>query len=187
MIFAETELRGAYVIDLELMEDERGFFARAWCQNEFSEHGLHTFVVQSNMSYNKRRGTLRGMHFQVAPHEEAKLIRCTRGALYDVTIDLQPDSPTYMKWMSVELTADSHRMLYVPEGFAHGYQTLEDDTEVFYQASEFYAPQAERGIRWDDPRFDIRWPHVEERIISEKDASWPNFSLETRIGRKHDR
>lgn len=177
MIFSETELPGAHIIDLDLIEDDRGFFARAWSQDEFAEHGLQTRVVQSNVAYNKRRGTLRGMHFQVAPHEEAKLIRCTRGALYDVIIDLRPDSPTYAKWIGVELSADNLRMLYVPEGLAHGYQTLEDETEAFYQVSEFYTPEAERGIRWDDPQFNIRWPPVDERIISEKDASWQDFSL----------
>lgn len=177
MIFAETDLAGAFIIDLEQLEDERGFFARAWCQSEFSEHGLQTRVVQCNLSYNRRRGTLRGMHFQVAPSEEAKLIRCTRGAFYDVIIDIRPHSPTYMKWVGVELTADNRRMLYVPEGFAHGYQTLQDDTEAFYQVSEFYTPEAERGIRWNDPRFGIQWPPVGERIISEKDANWQDFSL----------
>lgn len=176
MIFTEANLPGAFIIDLQPLEDERGFFARAWSQTEFRDHGLADRIVQCNVSYNRRRGTLRGMHYQAAPHEEAKLIRCTKGSLYDVIIDLRPTSPTHMKWAGVELTADNRRMLYVPEGFAHGYQTLQDDTEALYQVSEFYTPEAERGVRWDDPSFAIVWPSVEERTISKKDASWPDFS-----------
>lgn len=174
MIFTEVDLPGAFVIDLDRVNDERGFFARAWSQDEFRNHGLTHRVVQANVAYNDRRGTLRGMHYQAAPHEEAKLIRCTRGSLYDVIIDLRPGSPTYRRWTGVELTAGDGRMFYVPEGFAHGYQTLEDDTEVYYLVSEPYAPQAERGVRWDDPAFAIDWPAAEQRIISEKDRGWPD-------------
>jgi dTDP-4-dehydrorhamnose 3,5-epimerase len=175
MIFTETELRGAYVIDLEPREDERGFFARAWCENEFAERGLTTRIAQCNLSYNHSAGTLRGMHYQAAPHQEAKLIRCTRGAIYDVIVDLRPDSPTYKRWTGVTLTPENRRTLYVPEGFAHGYQTLADGTETFYFVSAFYAPDAERGVRWDDPAFAIRWPDADHRTISEKDRAWPNF------------
>ena len=178
MIFHETELPGAYVIDIEPREDERGFFARAWCANEFAEHGLSTELVQCNLSYNHRRGTVRGMHFQLAPHAEVKLVRCTRGSIYDVIVDLRPDSPSYTRWIGVELTAENRRMIYVPKGFAHGYQTLEDGTETFYQVSSFYAPGAEGGLRWDDPAIGIEWPHADERVVSEKDSSWPAFRPE---------
>lgn len=175
MIFAETKLAGAYTIDLEKREDSRGFFARAWDQKEFEDRGLNPTVVQCNLSFNKSSGTTRGMHYQAAPHEEAKLIRCTRGSIFDVIIDLRSDSPTFRDWVGVELTAENRRMLYVPEGFAHGYQTLEDDTETLYQVSEWYAPDSERGIRWDDPALGIVWPETESREISEKDLSWPDF------------
>jgi dTDP-4-dehydrorhamnose 3,5-epimerase len=175
MIFTETELPGAFVIDIEPREDDRGFFARAWCADEFAEHGLTTRVAQSNVSFNHRQGTLRGMHYQVAPHEEAKVVRCTRGAIFDAIIDLRPDSPTYKQWTGVELSADNRRALYVPEGFAHGYQTLAPDTETFYQVSERYAPGAERGVRWDDPAFAIEWPDAGNVFLSEKDATWPDF------------
>jgi dTDP-4-dehydrorhamnose 3,5-epimerase len=177
MIFQETKLKGAFIIEVERIEDERGFFARAWCRNEFRPHGLESQLAQSNISFNWKKGTLRGMHFQVAPHEEVKLVRCTRGAIYDVIIDLRPNSPTYKQWIGVELTATNHRMLYVPKGFAHGYQTLENDSEVFYQASEFYAPECERGIRWNDPAFGIDWPDAETRVISSKDAHWPDYAV----------
>ncbi len=175
MIFHRLKLAGAYRIDLEPREDERGFFARAWCQKEFAEHGLETRIVQSNLSYNRYKGTLRGMHYQAPPHEEVKLVRCIRGSIFDVIIDLRPDSPTYRQWVGVELTAANRQMLYVPRGFAHGFQTLEDDTEVFYHVSEFYHPQAERGVRWNDPQFGIAWPAVEKRIVSVKDQSWPDY------------
>ncbi len=175
MIFRETKLAGAFIIELEKLEDERGFFARAWCQKEFEAQGLVSRFVQCNVSFNKKRGTLRGMHYQVAPYEEVKLVRCTRGAIYDVIIDLRPDSPTYTQWLGVELTADNYRMLYVPEGCAHGYQTLTDNAEVFYQVSQFYAPQCERGVRWDDPVFNIEWPIDHPIILSEKDRRWPDF------------
>ncbi len=174
MIFAETELGGAFIIDLEQREDDRGFFARSWDENEFRDHGLNPRIVQCNVSFNHHAGTLRGMHFQNAPHAEAKLIRCTMGAILDVIIDLRPDSPTFKRWIGVELTAENRRSLYVPEGFAHGYQTLADGTETFYQVSEFYAPGVEGGVRFDDPVFAIEWPR-EITVISPKDASWPDF------------
>lgn len=175
MIFTETALPEAFVVELERRHDERGFFARAWCRREFEEHGLSGRLVQCNISFNSAAGTLRGMHYQIAPSEEAKLIRCTAGAVYDVIIDLRPGSPAFKRWIGVELTADNGSALYVPEGFAHGYQTLADGTETLYQVSEFYAPEAERGVRWDDPTFAIEWPATQRRIISEKDRSWPDF------------
>jgi len=174
MKFQETRLNGAFIIDLDELRDDRGFFARAWCENEFAEHGLNTALKQANMSSNRSKGTLRGLHYQVAPHEETKLVRCTQGALYDVIVDLRPDSPTHLQWIGVELTAANHRMLYVPEGFAHAFQTLEDDTEAFYQVSEFYTPGAEGGLRYDDPAIGVEWP-LQVTAISEKDASWPDF------------
>lgn len=174
MIFKETALPGAYVIELEKRQDERGFFARAWCQREFEAMGLAPRIAQANVSFSAARGTLRGMHYQTAPHEEAKLIRCTRGAIHDVIVDLREDSPTYRRWIGVELSAESHRMLYVPERFAHGFQTLTDDAEVTYQVSEFYTPGAERGIRWNDPAIGIEWP-LEPTVMSGKDREWPDF------------
>jgi dTDP-4-dehydrorhamnose 3,5-epimerase len=174
MIFTQTELENAFVIDLEQRGDERGFFARAWDENEFRDHGLNPRLVQCNVSFNHRAGTLRGMHFQHAPHAEAKLVRCTRGAIYDVIVDLRPDSATFKRWIGVELTEENRRMLYVPEGFAHGFQTLADGTETFYQVSEFYAPGAEGGVRYDDPAFGIEWPR-EVTVISPKDAAWDAF------------
>ncbi|HXV42374.1 MAG TPA: dTDP-4-dehydrorhamnose 3,5-epimerase [Anaerolineae bacterium] len=176
MIFHETKLKDAYIIEIEKREDERGFFARGWCQHEFEAHGLVPRIVQANISYNKKRGTLRGMHYQIAPYAETKLVRCTRGALYDVIIDLRPASPTYKQWLGVELTAENYKMLYVPEGFAHGFITLEDITEATYQVSQFYTPGAEGGIRYDDPAFGIKWP-VEVQVISAKDQSWPDYLL----------
>jgi dTDP-4-dehydrorhamnose 3,5-epimerase len=175
--FLETALRGSFIIELQPQADERGFFARAWCANEFEEHGLQTRMVQANLSGNRTRGTLRGLHYQVAPYEEAKLVRCIRGAIFDVIVDLRVESPTYGQWIGVELTAENRRMLYVPERFAHGFQSLEDDTEIFYQVSQFYTPGAERGIRWDDPSLAIAWPYAEHRVISPKDQSWPAFTL----------
>jgi dTDP-4-dehydrorhamnose 3,5-epimerase len=175
VIFTETELPGAFIIDVERREDERGFFARAWCEDEFEEHGLSTHVVQCNLAYNRAKDTVRGMHYQAAPHAEVKVVRCTRGAVYDVIVDLRSDSPTFKRWVGVELNAENRRMLYIPEGFAHGYQTLADETETYYQVSAFYEPGAERGVRWDDPAFDIVWPQAERRIISAKDRSWPDF------------
>ncbi len=171
MIFTETRLKGAHIIDIERRCDDRGFFGRSFCQNEFASHGLKTAVAQCNVSFNTKKGTLRGMHFQLPPRAEAKLVRCTRGAIYDVIIDLRPESPTYCEWISVELTADNCRMLYIPEGWAHGFQTLENDSEVFYQMFEFYAPDQARGVRWDDPAFGITWP-IPNPVISEKDRTY---------------
>jgi dTDP-4-dehydrorhamnose 3,5-epimerase len=173
MIFTETVLEGAFIIEPERIVDERGFFARSWCQREFKEHGLEENVLQCNISYNKKRGTLRGMHYQMPPFAETKLVRCTRGALYDVIVDLRPDSKTFLKWIAEKLTADNLKMLYVPKGFAHGFQTLEDDTEVFYQMSQIYAPEYSHGVRWDDPLFSIVWPDA-ERTISSKDQQYKN-------------
>jgi dTDP-4-dehydrorhamnose 3,5-epimerase len=174
MKFARTQLEGALVIDIERLEDERGFFARSWCEREFREHGLNPRLAQCSISFNRQRGTLRGMHFQAAPHEEAKIVRCTGGAIYDVIIDLRPGSPTFTRWIGVELSAENRRMLYVPEGCAHGFQTLIDDSEVFYQISEFYAPESARGVRWNDPRFGITWP-LEVAAMSDKDRLCKDF------------
>jgi dTDP-4-dehydrorhamnose 3,5-epimerase len=172
MIFKETRLKGAFSISLQKVEDDRGFFARTWCQDEFTSNGLNARLVQSNVSFNKLKGTLRGMHYQLAPHAETKLVRCTRGAIYDVIVDLREDSPTYLEWLGVELTADNRDMLYVPEGFAHGFQTLEDGAEVTYHVTEFYTPGAERGLRYDDPAVGIAWP-LPVDVVSAKDAAWP--------------
>ncbi|MGE0759209.1 MAG: dTDP-4-dehydrorhamnose 3,5-epimerase [Pirellulaceae bacterium] len=174
MIIRETKLAGAFTAELEKREDDRGFFARAWCSREFDAHGLVPHVVQVNLSLSRMRGTLRGMHYQVAPSEETKFIRCTRGALYDVIVDLRPDSSTYLQWIGLELSADNYKMLYVPRGFAHGFQTLCDDTEANYLVSEFYAPQHERGMRYNDAAIGIDWP-LPISVISPKDASWPDY------------
>lgn len=176
MIFRETALQGTFIIEPEIKQDERGFFARTWCADEFVEHGLNPKILQCSVSYNKKKGTLRGMHYQVAPHEEVKLVRCTRGAIFDVVIDLRPASRTYAKHTSVVLTEANHLLLYIPEGCAHGYQTLEDNTEVFYQISQTFHPESARGIQWDDPYFDIPWPEG-DRIISPKDRQYPIFVL----------
>jgi dTDP-4-dehydrorhamnose 3,5-epimerase len=176
MIFTETKLQGAFIIAIERVEDERGLFARTWCQREFEAHGLCAQLVQCNIPFNRHKGTLRGMHYQAAPYAEAKLVRCTSGAVYDVIIDLRPDSPTFKRWVAVELTADNRRMLFIPEGFAHGFQTLANGSEVFYQMSQFYGPEYARGVRWDDPAFKISWP-AEKRTISERDRSLPDFLL----------
>ena len=175
MIFRETELKGAFVIEMEPIQDNRGFFARAWCQKEFEAHDLISCFVQNNLTFTPKRGTLRGLHCQVAPHEEVKLVRCTRGATYDVIVDLRPESPTYKRWLGTELTADNHRMVYISAGFAHGYQILTDNTEVLYQVGQFYAPAYERGIRWDDPAFGIDWPINPPSVLSNKDRSWPDY------------
>ena len=172
MIFKETRLKGAFSISLQKVEDDRGFFARIWCHDEFTSNGLNARLVQASLSFNKLKGTLRGMHYQLAPHAETKLVRCTRGAIYDVIVDLRQDSPTYLEWLGVELTADNHDMLYVPEGFAHGFQTLEDGAEVTYHVTEFYTPGAEGGLRYNDPAVGIVWPLPVE-VVSAKDAGWP--------------
>jgi len=174
MIFKETPLSGAYVIDIQAMTDSRGWFARGWCKKEFDDHGVTSRLVQANLSQNTKKGTLRGLHYQLAPHEEAKLVRCTRGSVFDVAVDLRRDSSTYCQWFGVELTDRNHRMLLVPEGFAHGFQTLTDDTEVFYQVSQYYTPGAEQGARYDDPAFEIDWP-LPVDVISDKDASWEAY------------
>ena len=175
MIFRETSIAGTWIVEPERYADERGFFARTWCTTELARRGLSARVVQASVSYNARRGTLRGLHYQVAPHAEVKLVRCIRGAIYDVAVDLRPESPTFRRYAAVVLDADNRFALYVPEGCAHGYQTLADDTEVLYQMSAFYAPEAARGVRWDDPAFAIPWPPA-ERIIAERDRHYPDFS-----------
>jgi dTDP-4-dehydrorhamnose 3,5-epimerase len=175
MIIEETALRGAYLISLVPIADERGFFARSWCREEFRARGLNPDLVQCNISFNRRKGTLRGMHYQAEPNTEVKLVRCTRGACYDVIIDLRRNSPTFRHWLAVELTSENRRMLYIPEGFAHGLQTLADETEVLYQMSTFFVPDAARGVRWDDPAFGIQWPEA-DRIMSAKDRNYPDFS-----------
>ena len=175
MNFQTVSLVGAYLIDLDPVADDRGFFARAWCEREFAEHELDPRVRQCNLSFNHSKGTLRGMHYQIEPYQETKFVRCIRGGIYDVIIDLRPTSATYLRWFGVELTATNRRLLYVPKGFAHGYQTLEDDSEVFYQVSEFYQPGSEGGIRWDDPTFGIDWP-LGVTLISDKDRSLPDFA-----------
>lgn len=177
MLFTEAGLAGGgvFIVEPERLEDERGFFARAWCEREFRAFGLVPRIVQCNISFNRCRGTLRGMHYQVAPHEEAKLVRCTRGRIYDVVIDLRPDSQSFCGWVGVELTADNHRMLYVPPGCAHGFLTRSDETEVFYQHSEFHNPASARGVRWDDPAFGVVWPEP-VTTITPRDASYPDFA-----------
>ena len=174
MKFIETPLKGAYVLEPELLEDSRGFFARTWDLNEFKALGLNPCIVQCNVSMNWKKGTLRGMHYQARPHAEVKLLRCTSGAMFDVIVDIRPGSPTFKKWFGVELTAENHRMLYIPEDFAHGFQTLTDKCEVFYQMSEFYTPAAARGFRWNDPDIGIKWP-MEPTAIAERDAGYLIF------------
>lgn len=174
MIFTMTKLTGAYIIDVEKVEDHRGFFARTWCTREFKDHGVTDLPVQINMSLSRKRGTIRGFHYQVAPFAETKIIRCVAGAIYDVIIDVRSDSPTYRQWMAVELSAANHRMLFMPEYFAHAFQALEDDSAVFYQVSQFYSAEHERGVRYDDPAFSVRWP-LEISDISNKDLNWPDF------------
>jgi dTDP-4-dehydrorhamnose 3,5-epimerase len=178
VIFTPLSLQGAYLIELEPKTDNRGFFARTWCAREFQEHGLSADFVQFNVSYNAKRGVLRGMHYQAPPHDETKVIRCTMGAIYDVIVDVRRASPTYKQWLSVELTAQNRRSLYVPGGFAHGFQTLADDSEVFYQMSAYFEPESARGIRWDDPAFAFAWP-IDNPILNEADAkrqSWQDNS-----------
>lgn len=175
MIFTETKLQGAFIIDVKRVEDERGFFGRTWCKKEFEDHGLNSNAVQANVSYNKLKGTLRGMHYQVAPFTESKTVRCTEGSIYDVIIDIRPDSKTYKQWIGVELTATSFRMLYVPDGFAHGFITLEDNSSVHYMVTEYYTPGAETGIKFDDPTFNISWP-ISPLVVSDKDRAHPMFN-----------
>jgi dTDP-4-dehydrorhamnose 3,5-epimerase len=175
MRFLPTKLAGAYVIEPEPREDERGLFARTYCQDEFGSLRLNTKWVQCNVSYNHRKGTLRGMHWQAEPHSEVKLVRCTRGAAFDVIVDMRPDSPTYRQWVGFELSEDNRRAMYIPGGFAHGFQTLTDCTELFYQMSEFYHPDLARGARWDDPTLGIAWPRADSRIIAERDLSFPDL------------
>ena len=174
MTFHETKLSGVFEIHLQPKADDRGFFARTWCRKEFEAHGLDSRLVQCSLSFNRRTGTLRGMHYQAQPHAEAKLVRCTRGAIYDVVLDLRPESHTYKQWIAVDLTSDKRNMMYVPEGCAHGFLTLADETEVFYQMSEFYNPESSRGVRWNDPAFQIIWPAAIE-VISERDRTYPDF------------
>jgi len=171
MIFTETALAGAFIIDIEPRGDSRGFFARAFCQDEFEAHGLKSVIAQANLAFNATKGTLRGMHFQFPPKAETKLVRATRGAILDIIVDLRPESPTYLEHIAVELSADNHRALYVPERFAHGYQVLEDNTETTYQVGEFYAPEMEGGLRYDDPRLGLEWP-LPVGEMSGKDSSW---------------
>jgi dTDP-4-dehydrorhamnose 3,5-epimerase len=171
MIFTETRLRGAFTIDVEPREDNRGFFARVFCQREFQEHGLKPVIAQANVAFNRHKATVRGMHFQYPPAPETKLVRATRGAILDIIVDLRPESPTYLQHVAVELSADNHRALYVPERFAHGYQVLEDRTETSYQVGEFYTPGAEGGLRYDDPRLGLKWP-LPVGEISAKDGGW---------------
>lgn len=176
MNFTKTPIAGAYVIDIEPKGDERGFFARGFCQQEFEAVGLKPNIVQANIGVSRQRGTLRGLHYQVPPYAETKLVRCTAGAVFDVVVDLRPAASSYRKWLGVELAADTRRMLYVPEGCAHGYLTLVDNTEIFYLVSQFYSAGAERGVRWDDPVFGIEWPITHNLVISEKDRYWPDWS-----------
>lgn len=174
MIFSETKLSGAYIINIEKIEDERGFFARTWDKNEFSKRNLDSEFVQSSISVNKKKGTIRGMHYQDKPFEESKIVRCTKGRIFDVIIDLRTDSKTFKEWFSIELSGDNYKMLYIPKGFAHGFQTLEDNTEVYYEISEYYNSEYTKGVRCDDEVFDIRWP-LEISFISEKDKSFEKY------------
>jgi dTDP-4-dehydrorhamnose 3,5-epimerase len=174
MIFHGTKISGVFEIQIEPHLDERGFFARTWCQREFRDHGLKDGLVQSSVSFNERKGTLRGMHYQADPHPETKVARCTRGAIYDVVLDLRFESPTFKKWVAFVLTAEKRNLVYVPEGCAHGFLTLEDASEVFYQMSDFYSPQSSRGVRWNDSAFGITWPGKVE-VISDRDRTYPDF------------
>lgn len=178
IIFNETKLKGAFVIEPEKFEDLRGFFARSFSQQEFVDQGLHGQFVEAGISFNRRKHTVRGMHFQAPPNAQAKLVRCTRGRIFDAMIDLRPDSPTYKQWVAQELTAENRLMLYIPEGCAHGFQTLENDSEVFYQLSQGYAPASERGVRWNDPAFGITWPVTDDVIMNDRDRNYPDFDKE---------
>ena len=172
MKFAPTPIEGAFIVELEPLGDDRGFFARSFCQEDFRRQGIDALVAQCNISFNQHRGTLRGLHYQAKPHEEAKLVRCTQGAIWDVIVDLRENSPTRYRWFAVELTAANRRALYVPRGLAHGFQTLSDNSEVFYQMSEFYHPESARGVRWDDPVIGITWP-LDNPVLSPRDKSYP--------------
>lgn len=174
MEFTELSIPGAFRVELEPHADERGFFARAWCRREFADRGITSDFVQANLSFTRRAGTVRGLHYQEPPHAEAKLVRCLRGSVYDVMVDLRPDSPAHLEWLGCELTPDDRTALHVPEGCAHGYQALEDESELFYLVSEFYAPDAEGGIRFDDPALGIQWPRPVS-LVSQKDRSWPDY------------
>lgn len=182
MVFAKTKIAGVYIIELEKLEDERGFFARTFCQREFEAHDLDPRVVQCNTSFNQQRGTLRGMHFQVAPYEETKVVRCISGAIYEVAVDLRRESATFKQWVAVDLNEANRRMFYIPAGCAHGFETLADDTEVLYQMSEFYHPEAARGVLWNDPEFSIEWP-LEPAVMSAKDRSYPAWHSQLTEGR----
>ena len=175
MKFIETPLKGAYVIEIDSISDNRGFFARSWCEQEFSDHGLNSNLVQCNISFNTKKGTLMGMHYQIKPHEEAKLVRCTQGLIYDVIVDIRQGSPTFKLWHGLNLSSLNRKMLYIPEGFAHGFQTLEDNTEVFYQMSNFYHGESARGLKWDDPDVGIDWILKDNLIISERDQGYPSI------------
>jgi dTDP-4-dehydrorhamnose 3,5-epimerase len=172
----ETNIKGVFVIELEEKKDDRGFFARSYDEAEFESHGLPLHIVQTNISFNAKKGTLRGMHYQAAPHEELKLVRCTRGSIYDVVVDLRPESPTHKQWVSVELTSDNRLALYIPKGCAHGFQTLEDNSEIHYLMGEYFREGSARAVRYDDPAFAIQWPDIKERIISKKDSSYPDWT-----------
>ncbi len=183
MTFTETRLKGVFLVEPQRLEDERGFFARTFSQEEFEAHGLKSRFVQCSISFNRSRGTLRGMHYQLAPYTEAKLVSCVRGAIFDAVIDLRPESPTYCRWFAAELSAETYKMLYVPEGCAHGFQTLEDDAVVFYQISEVYHPECARGVRWDDPAFRIPWP-LPPSLMSPTDLSYEPFKADVRSARE---
>jgi len=176
MLFSELKLAGAFAIEPSRIEDLRGFFACTWSRREFQERGVDANLVECNISFNRRKGTLRGLHYQAAPHAQAKLVRCTMGAIFDVIVDLRRDSPTFRQWASVQLTADNRALLFIPEGFAHGFQTLTDDTEVFYQMSSYYSAESSRGVRWDDRAFGIAWPE-DNRVINARDREYPDFAL----------
>jgi dTDP-4-dehydrorhamnose 3,5-epimerase len=171
VIFTETELSGAYIVDPERAADERGYFARTFCADEFAAHGLETRFVQCSISFNPQKGTLRGLHYQAPPHQEVKVVRCTRGAIFDVAVDIRPDSSTFGRWTAAELTAGNGRALYIPQGFAHGFQTLSDDAEVYYEISARYVPESVRGVRWDDPELAITWP-IPNPVLGERDRRW---------------
>ena len=174
MIFEETRLKGVYVLEVQRIEDDRGFFGRSFCSREMEAKGLNPGCVNINVGFSKKKGTLRGVHYQAAPHAEAKLVRCTMGEIYDVVVDLRPDSPTHKQWVGIRLTAENRKSIYVPEGCGHGYQTLCDDAEIYYQASQFYYPESAKGVRYNDPAFNISWP-LEVTSISETDQNWPDY------------